>query len=75
MERFILSALTGHMKDTQGIMPREHGFMKGRSCWTNMISFYDQLTHLAGEGKAVDVVCLDFSKAFNAVSTASSWRN
>jgi len=32
MERFILSALTGHVKDNQGIRPSQHGFMKGRSC-------------------------------------------
>jgi len=38
--------------------------MKGRSCLTKLISFYDQVTHLVDEGKAVDVVYLDFSKAF-----------
>ena len=32
MEWFILSALTGHVKDSQGIRPSQHGFMKGRSC-------------------------------------------
>jgi len=33
MERFILSALTRHVKDNQGIRPSQHGFMKGRSCY------------------------------------------
>jgi len=59
--------LTGHVKDNQGIRHRQHGFMKGRSCLTNLISFYDEVTHLVGEGKAVDVVYLDFSKAFDTV--------
>ncbi|GAB0207814.1 mitochondrial enolase superfamily member 1 [Grus japonensis] len=68
MERFILSALTRHVQDNQGIRPSQHGFMKGRSCLTNLISFYDKVTHLVDEGKAVDVVYLDFSKAFNTVS-------
>jgi len=67
MERFILSALTGHVKDNQGIRPSQHGFMRGRSCLTNLIPFYDQVTHLMDEGKAVDVVYLDFSKAFDTV--------
>ena len=34
---------------------------------TNLISFYDKVTHLVDEGKAVDVVYLDLSKAFDTV--------
>jgi len=68
MERFILSALARHGKDSQGIRPRQHGFMKGRSCLTNLISYYDQVTHLVDEGKAVNVIYLDFNKAFDMVS-------
>jgi len=45
MEQLILSALTGHVKYNQGIRPTQHGFMKGRSSLTNLISFYDQVTH------------------------------
>jgi len=67
MEWSILSALTRHVKDNQGIRPRQHGFMKGRSCLTNLISCYDQVTCLVDEEKAVDVIYLDFSKAFDTV--------
>jgi len=67
MERFILSALTRHVKDNQGIRPSQHVCMKGRSCLTNLISFHDQVTRLEDEGKAVDVVYLDFTKAFDTV--------
>jgi len=67
MEPFILSARTGHVKDNKGIRPSQHGFVKGRSCLTNLISFYDQVTLLVDEGKAVDVIYLDFSKAFDTV--------
>ncbi|KAK4821423.1 hypothetical protein QYF61_019701 [Mycteria americana] len=68
MERFILSVLTGHVQANQGIRPSQHGFTKGRSCLTSLISFYDQVTHRVDEGKAVDVIYLDFSKAFDTVS-------
>jgi len=67
MERFILSALTRHVKDNQRIRPSHHRFMKGRSCLTNMISFYDQVTRPVDEGKAVDIIYLDVSKAFDTV--------
>ena len=39
--------------------------MKGRSCLTNLISFYDQVTRLVDEGKAVEVIHLNFSTAFD----------
>ncbi|RMC21953.1 hypothetical protein DUI87_02824 [Hirundo rustica rustica] len=68
MEQFILSAITQHLQDGQGIRPSQHGFTKGRSCLTNLVSFYDQVTRLVDAGKAVDVVYLDFSKAFDTVS-------
>jgi len=67
MEQFIRSVLTGHVEDNQGIRPSQHGFMKDGSCLTNLISFYDHVTCLVDEGKAVDFVYLDFSKAFNTV--------
>ncbi|PKU49332.1 rna-directed dna polymerase from mobile element jockey-like [Limosa lapponica baueri] len=56
------------MKDNRVIRPSQHGFTKGRSCLTNPISFYDKVTCLGDEGKAVDVVYLDFSKAFDMIS-------
>ena len=37
------------------------------TCMSRVISFYDPVTRLVDEGKAVDVVYLDFSKAFDTV--------
>jgi len=56
-----------HVQDNQGIRPSQHGFMKGRSCLTNLI-FHDQVTCLVDNGKAVDVTYSEFSKGFNTVS-------
>ncbi|KAK4819807.1 hypothetical protein QYF61_011601 [Mycteria americana] len=67
MEQIILTAITRHVENNQGIKPSQHGFRKGRSCLTNLI-FYDKVTRLVDEGKAVDIVYLDFSKAFDTVS-------
>ncbi|KAK4816398.1 hypothetical protein QYF61_016715 [Mycteria americana] len=63
MEQFILSALNRHVQANEGIRPSQHGFMKQ----TNLISFYNQVTCLVDEGKSVDVIYLDFNKAFNTV--------
>jgi len=49
MERFILRVLTKHVQNNQRIRPGQHGFMKGRSFLTNLISFFDQVTHLVDE--------------------------
>jgi len=68
MEQIISSAITWHTQDNQVIWPSQHGFMKGRSCLTNLNSVYDQVTCLVDKGKALDVVYLDFSKAFDTVS-------
>ncbi|TRZ18418.1 hypothetical protein HGM15179_008659 [Zosterops borbonicus] len=70
MEQFILSVIMQHLQDGQGPGSQEsqHGFRRGRSCLTNLISFYDQVTCLVDAGRAVDIVYLDFSKAFDTVS-------
>uniref|UniRef100_A0A493T338 Reverse transcriptase domain-containing protein n=1 Tax=Anas platyrhynchos platyrhynchos TaxID=8840 RepID=A0A493T338_ANAPP len=68
MEQIILSVITQHLQGKQAIRPSQHRFMKGRSCLTNLISFYDKVMCLVDEGKAVDVIYLDFSKAFDTVS-------
>uniref|UniRef100_A0A8B9DCC3 Reverse transcriptase domain-containing protein n=1 Tax=Anser cygnoides TaxID=8845 RepID=A0A8B9DCC3_ANSCY len=67
MEQIILGEITRHVHGIHGIRPSQHGFMKGRSCLSNLIS-YDRVTRLVDEGRAVDVIYLDFSKAFNTVS-------
>ena len=56
------------MQDNMGIKPSQHGFMKVKSCLTNLISFYDWVTLLVDEGKAINIVYLDFIKAFDMVS-------
>lgn len=52
----------------------EHEFMKDKSYLTSITSFYEKLTsHLVDEGKALHAPCLDFGKAFDAVSHSILW--
>ncbi|CAM5138685.1 unnamed protein product, partial [Natator depressus] len=57
-----------HFEERKVIRNSQHGFTKGKSCMTNLIAFYDEITGSVDEGKAVDVLFLDFRKAFDTVS-------
>ena len=74
MERFILSALTGLVQDNQGIRPSQHEFMKGRSCSTNLISFYDQLTCQWMRQRLWILSTWALVRPLTLFPTASSWR-
>ena len=41
MEQFTLREITWNEQDNQGIRSSQHRFMKGISCLTNLISFFD----------------------------------
>ena len=69
----ILGTIERHLKNNAVIRHSQHGFTKGKSCLTELISFYDKVTHLVDEGKVVDVVFLDFSRLLIMCLTASFW--
>ena len=45
----------------------QHGFLKERSCITNLLCFFEEITKWVDDGSPVDVVYLDFQKAFDKV--------
>ena len=56
-----------HLKENNLILDSQHGFVKGKSCTTNLITFMDKLTKAADRGIAADIFYLDFAKAFYKV--------
>ena len=56
-----------HLENNAVITRSQHGFFKNKSCQTNLISFFDPVTSLVDCGNAVDIIYLDFSKAFDKV--------
>ena len=43
----------------------QHGFLKARSCLINLLCFLEEITNWVDDGSPVDVVYLDFQKAFD----------
>ena len=45
----------------------QHEFLKARSCPTNLLCFFEEITKWVDEGSPVDIVYLDIQKAFDKV--------
>ena len=55
------------MKNENHINATQHGFVPGKSTTTALLSYTNDLTFSIDNGRCVDVVYLDFSKAFDSV--------
>ena len=67
MESIIKDEVVNHLESHGLIRPSQHGFMRGKSCTTNLLSFLEKVTAAIDKGEPVDVVFLDFAKAFDKV--------
>jgi Reverse transcriptase (RNA-dependent DNA polymerase) len=67
MESIVRDEIVDHMAANNLLEGSQHGFVKSRSCATNLIEFLDHLSEALEEGGAVDAIFLDFAKAFDKV--------
>ncbi|KAL5265725.1 hypothetical protein ACHWQZ_G006437 [Mnemiopsis leidyi] len=49
------------------ISKHQHGFVKGKSCLSNLLETFDNILDFFDEGVPVDLLYFDFSKAFDTV--------
>ena len=67
MEQRVLDILSKQLEQKKVIGCSQHGSTRGKPCLTNLTTFCDVITSWVDGGRAVDAVCLDFSKAFDTV--------
>ncbi len=67
-ERILKRALLSFLSDTRSISPHQHGFLPCRSRLSNLLVFEEAVTSMMDEGHTVDVIYLDFAKAFDSVN-------
>ena len=67
LERLIKDHSVDFLVKNNLINPSQHGFLKARSCLTNMLCFLEDVTKWLDEGSIVDIIYLDFKKAFDNV--------
>ena len=70
MEACIRDELVDHLTRNMLINPSQHGFMKNKSVTTNLLEFLEVVTSDIDHGHALDIVYLDFAKAFDKVPHA-----
>jgi len=67
LESVVRDAMVSHFTDHNLYAECQHGFRKGRSCVTQLLEVIENLTLFMDNGEPIDIIYLDFKKAFDSV--------
>ena len=67
LERLIKDHMVDFLVKHKLLNSSQHGFLKARSCLTNMLCFLEEITKWIDVRSPVDIIYLDFQKAFDKV--------
>jgi len=56
-----------HLYDNNLVAEQQHGFVRKKACVTNLLETIDSITSSLAYKKWIDVIFLDFAKAFDKV--------
>jgi len=70
MEHTIRQEILDHLNANSIITTKQHGFLHGRSCRTNLLETLEEWTAALDAGYGIDVIYLDYRKAFDTVPHA-----
>ena len=68
MESLIKDHIMDHLEKQILIIASQHGFLRKKSCLTNLLSYLEKITKMIDDGENVDLIYLDYAKAFYKVS-------
>ncbi|XP_065678215.1 uncharacterized protein LOC136093184 [Hydra vulgaris] len=68
MEKIMRDVMTEHLAKHNLLSCHQHGFVKSRSCVTNLLEVMDIITKALSDNCAALLILLDFAKAFDRVS-------
>nr|XP_047132709.1 uncharacterized protein LOC124811358 [Hydra vulgaris] len=68
MEKIMRDVMTEHLVKHNLLSCNQHGFVKSRSCVTNLLEVMDIITKALSDNCAALLILLDFAKAFDRVS-------
>jgi hypothetical protein len=67
MESIIRTKMEDYLYRNNLLATEQHGFVRSKSCTTNLIETLDFISSSLDNGISVDVILLDFAKAFDTV--------
>ena len=67
LESIIRDAIVEHMLINNLFADNQHGFVPGRSCMSQLLVVMEEWTKILQHGEQIDVLYLDFKKAFDSV--------
>ena len=66
-ESIIKDQLINHLLENHLIKNTQHGFLSNKSVTTNLLEFLEKITEMFDNNKPLDIIYLDFAKAFDKV--------
>ena len=67
MEHVIFHHIMNHFESCKLLVDFQHGFRRGHSCETQLITIIEKVARNLDNGSQTDLLLLDFTKAFDSV--------
>ena len=67
MEHIVCSEVSRHLSSNNIVTPHQHGFRRGLSCETQLVSVIHEWSKILDTHGQVDIIFLDLAKAFDSV--------